>query len=370
MKKVNLGIIGTGGVANTYLRFIREGSANVEITALCDIDAEKVESLAKDFQCRAYTDYHKLIDDKICDAVVIATPHFLHTPIGIAALGAGLHVLVEKPISAQKADCQKLIAAHTDKTKVFGACFNQRVRPHFKAVKDVIDSGQLGDIIRVECIATHWFRTNNYYKSASWRTKWGGGGGGILINQAQHQLDLLQWFVGMPSKVTGFCKFGHTHDIEVEDTANAYFEYANGATGLFAVSTCEYPGTDRLEICGQFGKITIDNEEVVFLRNQQSVKEINESELPFTFKTKPEKVCINIQEEEFRQQWKHTLENFIEAILAGAELIAPAEQGINAVELANAIIYSSIKNKTVELPLDAAEYDRLLQELIKNSSQE
>jgi predicted dehydrogenase len=285
--------------------------------------------------------------------------------MGIAALEAGLHVLVEKPISVHKADCERLIAAHKDKKLVFAAMFNQRTDPRYKKIKNIIDTGQLGEITRVNWIVTDWFRTHAYYSSGSWRATWKGEGGGVLLNQCPHQLDLLQWLAGMPAKVCAFCRFGARHDIEVEDEVTAYLEYPGGATGVFITSTGEAPGTNRLEICGEMGKIVVEKEEVRFWRNEQGSLEFSKTTTEGF--AKPEIWDINIPVKGLGGQHKEILENFADAILEGKELIAPAREGIHSVELANAMLYSSLKGCAVELPIDGMEFEKELNELIKNS---
>ncbi len=203
----------------------------------------------------------------VVDAVVIATPHYSHTTIGIDALKQGLHVLVEKPISAHKADCERLIAAHRSRKQVFATMLNQRMNPRYKKIRQLIAKGDLGAIHRLAWTITDWFRTEAYYANGGWRATWAGEGGGVLLNQCVHQLDLLQWLFGMPESVRAFCAIGKKHNIEVEDEVTAYMEYANGATCVFVASTCEAPGTNRLEIAAEMGRIIVDGSGVSFLKN-------------------------------------------------------------------------------------------------------
>ncbi len=360
MSKVRLGIIGTGNIGKLHLDnavMIED----IEIAAVCDKDIARSEVFGKKYAAKAFTDYEKLLEEGNCNAVLITTPHYDHTTIGIAALEAGLHVLVEKPISVHKSDCEKLIAAHKDKSLVFAAMFNQRTDPHYKKIKQIIDTGGLGDIMRVNWVVTDWFRSCAYYNSGSWRATWKGEGGGVLLNQCPHQLDLLQWLTGMPVKVRAFCKFGARHNIEVEDEVTAYLEYPGGATGVFITSTCEAPGTNRLEICGEMGKLLVENGIVKFYRNEIGVTEFsNTTESGFD---KPEVWDITIPAAGSGGQHKEVLENFAAAIQKGEKLIAPAQEGIHSVELANAMLLSTLEDRTIDLPIDGGEFEEHLLKL-------
>ena len=299
------------------------------------------------------------------DAILIATPHYFHTTIGIDALNNGLHVLTEKPISVHKADCERLIAAHTNKDLVFAAMFNQRTNPHFQRIRSIVQSGELGEIRRTMCVATDWFRSEAYYASGGWRATWAGEGGGVLLNQCPHTLDLFQWICGMPSKVRAFCKFGKFHNIEVEDDVTAYLEYPNGATGVFIATTGEAPGTNRLEIAGDRGRLVFENGKITFDRTEVSVQEFNRT-TPEAFAT-PKLWKCEIPENGHGQQHLGILQNFVDVILDGGELIAPAEEGIHSVEFANAMLYSTFSDSEVSVPLDGAAYEAALKDRIATS---
>lgn len=370
MKKVKLAVIGTGGIGCQHLQSIGE-LENIELVAVCDSDSRRVNEVGAKYDCKAYTDHGDLIDSGICDAVLIATPHYSHTTIGIDTLKAGLHVLVEKPISVHKIDCKRLIRARQNNGQVFAAMFNQRTEPPYKKLKQLIDEDQLGEIIRVTWIITSWFRPQIYYDSNSWRATWEGEGGGVLLNQCPHQLDLLQWFFGMPVKVRGFCGLGKRHKIQVEDEVTAYLEYRNGATGIFITSTGEFPGTNRLEIVADMGKIVAEDKRLSFTQTEIPVSEFSRTatDIWATPNTRDIEISANENPGQPGQHGK-IIQNFANAILYGEKLIAPAEEGIHSVELANAILYSSLTDKTVELPLDSQAYERMLQQLIKDSNKE
>jgi predicted dehydrogenase len=364
MKTVKIGLIGIGNIAQLHLKNI-SNIKKIEISALCDLAKSKAEKASTEYGGQVFTNYRKLLKAKICNAILICTPHYEHTTIGIDALKAGYHVLVEKPISVHKADCERLIAAHKNKTQVFAAMFNQRTDPHYRKVKQLIDDGELGPIQRVNWIITDWFRPNIYYRSSSWRATWAGEGGGVLLNQCPHQLDLLQWLCGMPAGVRAFCGIGKRHKIETEDEVTAYFEYANGATGVFVTTTGETPGTNRLEICGDKGKVVVEEGKVIFTRNEIAANKFSKTTKD-SF-SKPAVRHINIPTKGYGGQHAEIVENFADAILKGRKLIAPAREGINSVELANAMLYSSLMDKTVKLPLNGKAFERKLKQLIRNS---
>jgi predicted dehydrogenase len=293
-------------------------------------------------------------------------PHYDHTTLGIAALEAGLHVLVEKPISVHKADCERLIAAHTSEKQVFAAMFNQRTDPRYRKLRALIQSGELGALQRVQWTITDWFRSEFYYQSGGWRATWAGEGGGVLLNQCPHQLDLWQWLFGMPETVRAFHSLGKYHGIEVEDEVTAYLEYANGCTGVFITTTGEAPGTNRLEVVGDRGKIVIEGNSFSFVRNEVPTREHSRAvQAGFT---RPEVWNVDIPVSGHGEQHLGILKNFARAVLDGEELTARAEEGVHSVELANAMLMSGFTGKTVALPLDAPAYEALLQEKIATST--
>ncbi len=365
MDKVKLALIGAGGMGTYHLDNIAR-LETVQLTAVCDLLPERAQAAAEKYGGRAYTDSQTLLDEHVCEAVLIATPHYAHTTIGIAALQAGHHVLVEKPISVHKADGQRLIAAHRDRRLVFAAVFNQRTDPHFRKIRQMVAGGELGPLLRVHWTMTDWFRSEAYYASSDWRATWKGEGGGVLLNQAMHNLDLWQWIFGMPSRVWGHCRLGGRHRIEVEDEVTAYLEYAGGCTGVFVTSTGEAPGINRLEIVGEGGRLLLENGVLSFTRNAVPAIEFLRSSNS-AYDTPPAET-ITYPIEGHGGQHAEILANFIAAIRERAELIAPAEEGLAAVELANAILYSSLNGRPVDLPLDGRAYERKLKQLIAGST--
>ena len=364
MKKVRLGIIGVGVMGSAHANWILEGKVpRLELAALCDTNPDALKPFPG---VPGFGSSDALIKSGKVDAVIVATPHFDHTTIGIAALKAGLHVLVEKPISVHKADAEKLIKAHTGRKQVFSAMFNQRTDPGFIKLRQMIGNGDLGPIRRVSWIITNWFRTQAYYDSGGWRATWAGEGGGVLLNQCPHQIDLWQWLFGMPDEVRAFCQIGRYHHIEVEDSVTAYFQYKNGCTGTFLTSTGEAPGTNRLEVAAEMGKVVIENGEFRFTRNEVAMSEFCRNEKGKFAGPPVWEVVIPIAGGNGPQHLG-ILKNFTDAILDGKPLIAPAREGIHGVELANAMLMSSFLDQTVKLPLKGAAYEKLLKQKIASS---
>src|SRR5208282_2967535 len=274
MDKVRLGIIGLGNIGHHHFGYLTAGKVSrAEVVAVSDAVAAKLEKYKP---LKTFTDGEELMRSGLVDAVIIATPHYQHTTLGIAALQRGLHVMVEKPISAHKADAERLIAAHRQHPQpVFAGMFQLRAEPRYLKMRKLIQSGELGDIVRMSWIMTDWFRTEAYYASGGWRATWKGEGGGVLINQCLHQLDMLQWLLGMPARVRGFCQLGRFHKIEVEDNVTIYMEWPNGATGTFISSTGESPGTNRFEIVGARGTLVLENNKLTFTRNKTDMIEFS-----------------------------------------------------------------------------------------------
>ncbi len=363
MDKVRLGIIGFGGMGQAHAANLVAGKvARCELVAACDAVAA---NLAKYPQLRGFATPEELFAAKCCDAVLIATPHFAHTTLGIATLQAGLHVLVEKPISVHRADAERLIAAHTDKSRVFCAMFNQRTDPYYQEIRRLVQSGELGAVRRINWTITNWFRTHAYYGMGGWRATWKGEDGCVLLNQCPHNLDLFQWIFGMPKRITGFCTFGRYHDIEVEDDVTAYLEYADGCHATFITSTGEAPGSNRLEIAAERGRLVYENDKISWTRNEVPMSEFSRTTREAFGRPKTEEVAVNANSH--GGQHIEILQNFVDAILDGAPLKAPGAEGIHSVELANAILLSAWTGKAVDLPLDGAVYERALNEKIATS---
>jgi predicted dehydrogenase len=364
MNSVRLGIIGMGNMGKFHADYLLAGKVTrSELVAVCSTSPAKLEKYKA---LKIFDDGEKLIRSSAVDAVVIATPHYQHTSLGIAAFEADLHVMVEKPISAHKADAERLIGARRKKPKlVFGAMFQFRTEPRYTKLKKLIDDGELGAIVRINWIITDWYRTEAYYASGGWRATWKGEGGGVLLNQCLHQLDTLQWLVGMPARVRGFCQIGRYHNIEVEDNVSIFMEWTNGATGVFVSSTGETPGTNRFEIVGTRGKVVLENNNLTFTRNDADMIEFSRSAK--TGFDKPGTSTSDIPFDNAPAPHAELMQGFVDSILDGKPLLVPGEEGIHSVELANVMLYSSLINQTVELPMDGAAFEKKLQQLIAES---
>jgi predicted dehydrogenase len=369
MDKIRLGIIGLGNIGKYHADYLIAGKVSrCELAAVCDASPDKLNNLKAE-NLKFFSDGNALIESGAVDAVIIATPHFQHTALGIAAFENGIHAMVEKPISSHKAGAEELIAAHRKHPKtVFAGMFQLRVEPRYEKIRALISNGGLGKIVRVNWINTDWFRTEAYYTSSAWRATWRGEGGGVLLNQCLHNLDTLQWLCGMPGRVRGFCQLGRFHHIEVEDNVTAYFEWANGATGAFISSTGEAPGANRLEIAGSLGTLVLENNKLSFWRNAADMIEFSKTATQGF--VKPESRVEEIPFENAVMPHATMTQNFVNAILDGEPLIAPGGEGIHSVELANATVYSSLLEQTIELPMSGAAWEGKLNELIAESKVE
>ena len=369
--KVRIAVIGLGVMGSSHLRDIAHRLPNTQLAALCDIDRARADHYAAEYQAPAYYDYRDLLAKVELDAILIATPHYDHTPISIAALEQNIHVLVEKPLAVHVQDGRKMIAAYEaarakNPAIQFAIMFMSRTHGHWRKIKEILAGGELGKLVRATWLITDWYRTQCYYDGGGWRATWSGEGGGVLLNQCPHNLDLYQWFFGLPSRVAGFAHIGKYHNIEVEDEVTGYFEHENGMVGHFITTTAESPGTNRLEIVGENGKLVFENGKLTLHRNAVSMLDyIQTSTKSF------DSVENRVEDVPFESlaDWGHSrvTEAFANAILHGGDLIAYAPEGLNSLMLGNAIMLSSFQGRPVDLPIDEEAYAARLQELIKTS---
>ncbi len=370
MTKIRIAVIGVGVMGSLHARDIH-GLENTELAAVCDINPARADKYAQMYAVPAFYTHAEMLAQADLDAVLIATPHYDHPRIAIDAFERGLHVLVEKPIAVHVQAAQEMIAAyqaarlqHPD--LVFAVMFQQRTYGFWKKIKSLIQEGELGKLVRTTWIITDWFRTQSYYDNGDWRATWKGEGGGVLLNQCPHNLDLYQWFVGMPSRVAGFAAIGKYHHIEVEDEVSAYLGYENGMVGQLVTSTAESPGTNRLEIVGEKGKLVFEDGTLTFYRSRYSMFEQIKTSL--SGYQPVENWTIKVPYRHHGQSGhKLVIENFANAILKGEELIAPAVEDINSLTIGNAIMMSSFLGHPIDLPMDAAAYAAKLQSLIETS---
>ena len=369
MDNVRIGIIGMGNMGRFHANDLLDGKVpRGELAAVGSTSPHKLEEYKKK-GVQIFGSGEEMIASGAIDALLIATPHYQHTSLGVAALEAGLHIMVEKPISAHKADAERLIAAAAARPdQVFGAMFQLRVEPRYQKIRELVQGGELGDLVRVLWIMTDWFRSEAYFQSGGWRATWKGEGGGVLLNQCLHQLDAMQWITGMPSKVRSHVGIGRWHDIEVEDDVTCYMEFANGASGAFITSSGETPGSNRFEIAGTKGRLILENDTLTLTRNEVPSDEwCKTSKIGFQ---KPETTVEEIPIPGADAAHATLMTNFVNAILDGEALIAPGVEGLGSVELANVMVYSGLLNESVDLPMDGAAWEAKLNELIANSTHE
>jgi len=369
MKKVRIGIIGIGNMGSSHAKnLIDKKIEGAELTAVCDIKPERLK-WAKDTlgeSIALFEDSASLFASKSVDAIIIATPHYDHSPLAIQGFDNGLHVLTEKPAGVYTKQVREMNEASLKSDRVFGIMYNQRTNPLYEKLKDLIQNGELGEVRRTNWIITNWYRSQHYYNSGGWRATWAGEGGGVLLNQDPHQLDLWQWICGMPIRVRAFCGFGKYHKIEVEDDVTAYVEYANGATGVFVTTTGEAPGTNRFEVTGDNGKIVVEDDKLTFWRNRVfDGKLVMESDSPFA---KPECWKCEIPVNGENLQHVGIIRNWVKAIQTGSKLLAPGEEGIKGLTLSNAMLLSAWTDNWVELPMNEDLFYEKLQEKIKTSN--
>lgn len=357
MDRLRIGIVGIGNMGSAHaVQIFEKKVRGAELTAVCDNSLERLEWTEKRFggNIVQYDDYEQFLDCGKMDAVIIATPHKLHPVIAQKAFEKGLHVLTEKPAGIDTASVRKMNEAAMQSGAVFGIMYNQRTNPLYRKLRDAVKGGILGEIKRFIWIINNWYRTQAYYDSGDWRATWNGEGGGVLLNQCPHNLDIWQWIMGMPVQVRAFCNVGHYHHIQVEDDATIYAEYENGASAVFITSTGECPGTNRIEISGTKGKAVVESGELKLF-----LLEADEREICFTSSEGMPEAKVNsyvIKQEKADGGHLEILQNFVDAILKGEALTAPGVEGIYGLMISNAAYLSAWKEDWVMLPADEREF--------------
>ncbi|NLH99305.1 MAG: Gfo/Idh/MocA family oxidoreductase [Chthonomonadales bacterium] len=360
---VRMGVIGTGGMGSGHCSWMHE-TPEAELTCVCDIDPEVAQEASRKFGVPAFTSATDLLRSRLVDAVIIATPHYFHPPIAIEAFKRRIHVLSEKPIAVSVKAADKMIAAAEKSGCVFGVMYQMRALGRMQLAKKIVEEGRLGEIYRTSLVVG-WYRSQAYYNSGGWRATWTGEGGGVLINQAPHFLDLFAWLGGLPVRLTGNTRT-RIHDIEVEDEAFALLEYANGAHGYLYASTTEVPGHEQIEICGDRGKLMLQGSTIRVWENKQPIREHSREAKEMWGSPGSDEITLDIPAGQGKHQ--EITRNFCRAILYGEPLIAPGAEGIWAVELINALIMAGKTGKPVELPVNRARYERLLASLQATSA--
>ena len=371
MDTVRIGIVGTGGMGSYHATYIQKGEIpNARLVAVCDVAPDRLkwakESLGEGIL--AFESADALFEAKAVDAILIGTPHYFHPPIAVKAFEHGLHVLSEKPAGVYTRQVRQMNEAAARSGKVFSIMFNQRTVGVYQKLKELMDSGELGEMRRTIWLITSWYRAQSYYDSGGWRATWAGEGGGVLINQCPHNLDLWQWTCGMPRRVRAFCSFGKYHNIEVEDEATAYLEYPSGATGLFVTTTGDAPGTNRLEISGDNGKIVVEGSTLTFWRTRTPVsRHIREFKGGFG---EPECWKCEVPVRSGGGGHQAITKSWVDAILRGAPLIVRGEDGINSLQISNAMLLSTWTDSWVDIPVDEDLFCAKLKERVETSTRQ
>ncbi|ULL16313.1 gfo/Idh/MocA family oxidoreductase [Paenibacillus sp. H1-7] len=369
--KLKLGLVGLGNIGKTHIRNI-QAIEQIELVGVCDLIGEKADRVAAECGTTAYYNHSELFERSGLEAVIIAVPHYSHPTIAIDAFECGIHVLCEKPLAVHVNDAKRTIEAYAKAKQqypelVFGMMFQERTLPFYKKIKEVVDSGKLGQLTRATWINTAWFRSQAYYDSGDWRATWAGEGGGILTNQCPHNLDFYQWVFGVPAKISGHAHIGKYHNIEVEDEVTAYFEHESGMIGHFIVTTAESPGVNRLEIVGENGRLVFEKDKLQLFLNQTSMLQ-HLKETAQGFKNVECEETEIVVDTDVPSGHKVVTEKFVNKILTGnGELIAEGTEGIHSVTIANGIMLSSFTKQMVEVPFDSDQYEELLEQLISTS---
>ena len=367
MQKIRFGIIGLGNQGSSYMFNIFDAGLveNGVVTAVCDTNPVKMDNIKNgttNKEVAYFADYIEMLDSGLCDAILVETPHYQHPEIVMECLKRDINVICEKPAGVYTKQVREMNEAAKKSSAHFAMMFNQRTNCVYRKMREIIQSGGIGELQRVSWIITNWFRTQYYYDTGSWRATWAGEGGGVLINQCPHQIDLVSWVIGeQPVAVNGFCKYGKWHDIEVEDEVTAYFEYANGATGTFVTTTGETPGTNRFEVSGTLGKLICEEDKLVWYKNSEDSQAYLKSSKE-TWK-RPNYETIAVETDGKNEQHAGIIKNFANALLGLEDFFVDGLEGINGVELMNAIELSGWKQGArVTLPVNEDEY---LEELNK-----
>lgn len=369
MTGVRIGVIGLGNIGQYHAGQLAAGAVeHAVLSAVADVRGGFAKSWCGEHApaARAFDDAGTLIASGCCDAVIVATPPPSHPPLAMAAFSHDLHVLIEKPAGICARDILAMNAAAEASGKVFGIQFLHRLYPVYQQARALIRSGGLGAIRRTQWTSTRWYRTQDYYNSGGWRGTWRGEGGGILVNQCPHDLDIWIWLCGLPTRLRAFCRFGQWHDIEVEDEVTAYLEYPNGASGVFICSTAEHPGTNRLEIVGDRGMLTILNDrQLEFHKLSESLEQHCRTAVGFETPVAspvalsvPDTLADNID----------NVRDFVQAIRNGTPLTAPGREGLDSVSLSNAMQLSTWLDATVDVPVDVDLYAAELEKRMRTSS--
>jgi len=363
MAKIRFGVVGCGGMGNAHLAYLPKMSS-VKVTALCDVIEERAVKAAEQYGGTAFTDHRKMLDSGAVDAIIIATPHYDHPPIAVDAFKRGVHVISEKPLGVTLTPVDAMIRAAKKSKCVFSVMYQNRARGMIRKAKKMLTDGTVGEITRVYYLAP-CFRSQSYWESDPWRGRWATEGGGVLVNQAPHATDLLYHLCGRPTEVMG--RWGtRLHNIEVEDQAECFLTWKNGATGYYGTAVNESPTLQYMRIVGDNGVLEIRERELLFAKYRRGTT-LRDHLLHSPSKWGAPKATFKPVTCP-KDRWpghRGVTENFVRAIRGQAELVSPGVDGINQVEISCAIILSGCTGKPVKLPVDRKAYDRLMAKLIR-----
>lgn len=363
MDNVRIAVIGLTGVGSEHLKYLMPGKvADCTLTAVCDIKEEVADEKAAEAGVKAFYSHTELVESGICDAVLVATPHPFHPPLTIDALRGGLHVLCEKPLSVRPSEADAMLEEARRSGKLLAVMFQERLHPASKRLRELTESGEIGKLVNIAML-TPWYRTQAYYDHGAWRGTWKGEGGGLLVNQAPHNLDELYCLGGVPKRIVAVTGT-RGHDIEVEDDCVAFLEYESSATGLFVANTLDAFGSERVEVLGTEAKLVREGGSLSIGRMVTQKGAIEGRDEMFS---EPEIEWEDVDVPQAPHGHQACTQNFVDAILGRADLLAPGDDSINEVELASAMMLSGMKGKPVELPVDRDEYDAFLDEMIRRS---
>ena len=368
MEQVRLGIIGIGNMGTAHANNIKDGTcAEIKLTAVADINPKRLEWAAEklDPSVAKFSTAEEMLDSGLIDAAIVAVPHYDHPKYAMECFKRGLHVMVEKPAGVFTKQVREMNEAAKKSNVIFGMMFNQRTDHVYRKMRELVQSGSLGAIRRTNWVITGWYRPQAYYDSGAWRATWSGEGGGVLLNQCPHNLDLWQWICGMPTKVSTHMYFGKWHDIEVEDDVTTFVEYANGATGVFVTTTGDAPGTNRFEITLDKGKLIAEDGKLTLWELETPEPEFSKTnKVPFG---QPKSTKIEVETDGQSPQHVGVLNAFAAAILRGEPLVAGGEEGINGLTLSNAMHLSAWLGKEISLPFDEDLFYNELMKRVQNS---
>ncbi|MDR1061831.1 MAG: Gfo/Idh/MocA family oxidoreductase [Clostridiales bacterium] len=365
---VRFGIVGLGNMGSNHARtFMAGGIRDAALTAVCDLRGERLGWARENVpDVRTFERASDMFASGAIDAVILAAPHYSHPPLAIEAFAHKIHVMCEKPAGVygkQVAEMNRAAAAARKDGIVFGLMFNQRTNSLFKKMREMAQGGELGRLRRNNWLAANWYRSQLYYDSGEWRATWAGEGGGVLLNQSPHNLDLWQWICGMPKRIMAFCHEGKWHDIEVEDDVTAYAEYEDGSTGVFVASTGDPAGDNRFAITGDRGKLVFEDGGLTFCKLRVPEPEFNRTNTQ-PFKSPPfDRIAVETDGSD--PEHAGVLQAFTDCILGRGELVARGEEGANGVMISNAMHLSSWLGRPVELPVDEDLYYDMLQKKVR-----